>query len=193
MLDTLSQLWWATVLRGVAAVIFGLLALVWPAATLLVLVIFFGAYVLVDGLLNVATAIAGGRGDAGSRAWVAVQGLAGIVIGVLTFAWPGVTTLALLWLIAAWAVVTGIAQIVASFRLRRQIRNEWLLGLGGVLSIIFGVLLVIWPGTGALAVITMIGIYALIYGVATIALGIRVYRQVHAHQHIPGGHRPATA
>lgn len=81
---------------------------------------------------------------------------------------------------------------MAAFRLRRQIRNEWLLGLGGVLSIIFGVLLVIWPGTAALALITMIGIYALIYGVTTTALGIRVYRQGHGHQHIPG-HRPATA
>jgi uncharacterized membrane protein HdeD (DUF308 family) len=193
MLDMLSRLWWAIVLRGAAAVIFGVLALVWPAATLLVLVIFFGAYVLVDGLFNIATAIVGGRGDAGSRAWLAVQGLAGIVVGVLAFAWPGVTTLALLWLIAAWAVVTGIAQIVAAFRLRREIRNEWLLGLGGVLSVIFGVLLVVWPATGALALITVIAIYALIYGVATIALGIRVYRQVHAHQHIPGGHRPAAA
>jgi len=124
MLETLSRYWWAVVLRGVVAVLFGVMALVWPGITVFALVVLFGAYALVDGVITLATAIGGNRERAGSRGWLVVEGIAGVLIGILTFAWPGVTALALLWLIAAWAIVTGVLEIVSAVRLRRELRHE---------------------------------------------------------------------
>src|SRR4051812_32809674 len=122
MLEILSRYWWAVVLRGVAGVLFGLLALIWPQITLWALVVLFGAYALVDGVITLVTAFGGNRERAGSsRGWLIVEGIAGIVIGILTFVWPGVTALALLWLIAAWALVTGVLEIIAAVRLRREL------------------------------------------------------------------------
>src|SRR2546423_15636501 len=108
MLEVLARYWWTFTIRGVAAVIFGILALVWPTITLAVLVLFFGAYALVDGLFALGAAIFRGRGVEGRRAWLVVEGVAGIAIGIITFVWPDITTVVLLWLIAAWALVTGV-------------------------------------------------------------------------------------
>jgi uncharacterized membrane protein HdeD (DUF308 family) len=194
MLETLSRYWWAVVLRGVAAVLFGVMALIWPGITLFVLVALFGAYALVDGVITLATAFGGNRERAGSRGWLIAQGIAGIIIGILTFAWPGVTALALLWLIAAWAIVTGVLEIVSAVRLRRELRHEWLLALSGALSVLFGILLAVWPAAGALAVVTQIGIYAIVLGAALVALGVRMRRHQGDEQAVPGSrHRPATA
>jgi len=194
MLETLSRYWWAVVLRGVAAVLFGVMALIWPGITLFVLVALFGAYALVDGVITLATAFGGNRERAGSRGWLIAQGIAGIIIGILTFAWPGVTALALLWLIAAWAIVTGVLEIVSAVRLRRELRHEWLLALSGALSVLFGILLAVWPAAGALAVVTLIGIYAIVLGAALVALGVRMRRHQGDEQAVPGSrHRPATA
>jgi uncharacterized membrane protein HdeD (DUF308 family) len=194
MLDALTRYWWAVALRGVIAVLFGLLALIWPHITVLALVALFGAYCLVDGVVELGTALFGGadrfQGAAGRRAWLAVEGIAGIIAGIITFAWPGITTLVLLWLIAFWALVTGITEIVAAIRLRRELQGEWLLILSGALSVLFGILLIVWPASGALALITVIGIYALIFGVALVALGFRL-RQVHGGS-VAGAGRPAT-
>jgi len=174
MLDVLSRHWWAVTLRGVAAVLFGLLALIWPGVTVLVLVALFGAYALVDGVIALGTAITGGRESRSERIWQIVEGIAGILVGILTFAWPGVTALVLLWLIAFWALVTGILEIVAAIRLRKEIQGEWLLILTGVLSVVFGLLLMIWPAAGAVTVAVLIGIYAIIFGVPLIMLGLRL-------------------
>jgi uncharacterized membrane protein HdeD (DUF308 family) len=176
MLDILSRYWWSVVLRGAMGVLFGLLALIWPGATVLVLVVLFGAYSLVDGVLALAAAFMGGRTAAGSRGWLVVEGVAGVGLGILTFLWPGVTTLVLLWLISAWALVTGVLEIMAAIRLRREIENEWWLAIGGALSIVFGVLLAVWPEAGALTLVTLIGIYAIIFGVVLIVFGLRLRR-----------------
>jgi uncharacterized membrane protein HdeD (DUF308 family) len=173
MLRTLAQNWWAIVLRGVAAVLFGLGAFIWPGITLAALVFLYGAYALADGVLAVAWAIVKRR--AGSLPWgMLLAGLAGIVVGVLTFLWPGITALVLLYMIAAWAIVRGVFEVVAAVALRRELEHEWLLALSGVLSIALGVLLVIAPGAGALAVLWWIGSFAIVAGVVEIVLGFRL-------------------
>lgn len=169
----LARNWGFVALRGVLALLFGVVTLMRPALTLAVLIFFFGAYAFVDGVFNVIAAIANRRGE---PHWVAllIGGLVGIAIGVVTFAMPNVTALALLFLIAAWAIVTGIAQIVAAVRLRKVISGEWLLALAGVLSVIFGVFLIAVPGAGALAVTLWIGAYAIVLGIVLIALALRL-------------------
>jgi uncharacterized membrane protein HdeD (DUF308 family) len=196
MLETLTRNWWVLALRGAAALLFGLLALIWPGITLFALVILFGAYALVDGLFSLGAAIFGGRTgdrtDGRSRGWLVVEGIAGLVIGIVTFVWPGITTLVLLALIAAWALVTGVLEIVAAIRLRKEIRGEWLLALGGVLSILFGILLLVWPATGAVALVVLIGAYAVVFGAVLIGLAFRLRRLQSGQSPAPGA-RPATA
>lgn len=176
MIETLARNWWAVAVRGAAALIFGVMALVWPGITVLVLVALFGAYALVDGALALGTASFGRARSGASRAWLAVEGLAGLGIGILTFVWPGVTTLVLLWLIAAWAVATGVFEVVAAIRLRRELRGEWMLALSGMISVLFGILLMVWPAAGALAVTVLIGLYAIVFGVVLLALSFRLRR-----------------
>jgi uncharacterized membrane protein HdeD (DUF308 family) len=191
MLETLTRSWWAVALRGVAAVLFGLIALNWPDITLLVMVVAFGAYALVDGVLALGTAIFGDRGTTARRGWLIVEGIAGILIGVLTFVWPSVTTLVLLWLIATWALVTGVLEIVAAVRLRREIHGEWLLALSGVLSVLFGILLLVWPKAGALTMVYVIGGFAVGLGVLLIVLSLRL-RRLHRESAAAGTRRPVT-
>jgi len=173
MVIVLARNWWALVLRGLFAVLFGIIALVWPGITLGALVLLYGAYALADGVFAIASVMAG---RTWGRPWwsLLVEGLVGIAVGIMTFAWPGITALVLLYLIAAWAFVTGIFEVVAAIRLREEIRGEWLLALSGILSVLFGVALVIWPGAGALALIWVIGAYAIAFGVLMIALGFRL-------------------
>jgi uncharacterized membrane protein HdeD (DUF308 family) len=168
--------WWIYALRGIAGIAFGILTFMRPAASLLALVILFGAYALIDGALNLALAF---RGSPDGRTWgsLVFQGIAGVVAGILTFIWPGMSALVLLLLIAAWSVVTGVTAIVAAVRLRKQIKGEWLLAISGVLSVAFGVLLFLFPGAGALAVVLWIGAYAIVFGVILVALGFRMRAQ----------------
>lgn len=176
MLDNLVRNWWAAVLRGIAAILFGILALIWPGLTVLALVWLFGAYVLVDGIFALGAALFAGRRTAGRRGWLVVEGIAGIIVGILTFAWPGVTTLVLLWLVAAWALVTGVLEIAAAIMLRREVGGEWFLAISGVLSVLFGILLAVWPATGALALVVIIGAYAIAFGAVLVVLGLRMRR-----------------
>jgi uncharacterized membrane protein HdeD (DUF308 family) len=173
-------------LRGLAAVLFGIGAFVWPGITLSALVLLFGAYALVDGGLAVFHAFASGTPFRGLRA---VEGLAGIAIGIVALVWPGITALALLYLIAGWAIITGILEIVAAVELRKTIENEWRLGLGGIASVAFGVLVALQPGAGALALTWLIGGYAIIFGVVLIALGFRL-RAVNQELEGHGGGQP---
>ena len=173
MLRTLAQNWWAIVLRGLCALIFGVGAFVWPGITLGVLVLFYGAYALVEGVLAVAWALMGRR--PGPFPWgVLLAGLAGVAVAIVTFLHPGLTALALLYLIAAWAIIRGVFELIAAIRLRKELENEWLLGLSGVLSIALGVVLIIAPGAGALALLWWIGAIAILIGILTIALGFRL-------------------
>ena len=176
MLSTLARYWWVLALRGVLAIIFGVLALIWPALTLFTLVLFFGAYTFVDGIFAVVAGISSRERD--QRWWAAVlEGIAGILFGVLTFVWPGMTALVLLYFIAAWALVTGVLEIWSAVRLREVIDNEWAMIVGGILSIIFGVLLFLFPGAGALGLTWMIGIYAILFGVLFLILAFRLRGQ----------------
>lgn len=172
----MSRNWWTLVARGVFAVLFGLLAIIVPGLTLAILVLMFGAYVLVDGAFNVYAALVG-RGNQ-QHWWIGLlEGVIGVIAGILTFIWPAITGLILLYLIAFWAVLTGILEIMAAFQLRKEISNEWLLGLSGVLSSLFGVLLILSPSSGALAIAWVIGLYAMVFGGLLIWLGFRL-RQI---------------
>jgi uncharacterized membrane protein HdeD (DUF308 family) len=173
MLQTLARNWWAIVLRGVFAVLFGLGTFVWPGITLAVLVLLFGGYLFIDGILAVLWALA--KRNEGSFSWqVFLIGLASLAAGVMTLVWPGVTAIALLYLIAVWAIVRGIFEILAAFHLRRELRHEWLLALNGALSVLLGVVLIVAPGAGALAVLWLIGSFAIVVGIVMIALGFRL-------------------
>jgi uncharacterized membrane protein HdeD (DUF308 family) len=176
MLEHLGRNWGWIVLRGVAAVLFGILAFALPGITLAVLVIVWGAYALADGILALIAAYR--VRDQGKPFWsLVIVGLLGIAAGIVTFIWPGMTALLLLLFIAAWAVVMGIFQIVAAIRLRKEIQNEWLLGLSGALSVLFGIIMFVQPGAGALAVIWVIAAYAIVFGVLLIWLGLRLKKR----------------
>jgi uncharacterized membrane protein HdeD (DUF308 family) len=169
----MARNWWLFALRGVSAVIFGVLALLWPGVTLLVLVLFIGAYLLLDGLLTGVGALR--HRDSNRRGWLVLLGsLASIVIGIVTFVWPGLTAVALLYLVTAWAVITGVLEITAAVQLRKDIANEWVLGLAGLASIALGVVLYLWPGAGLLSLVWLVGSYAILFGVLLIMLGFRL-------------------
>jgi len=180
VLPTLARNWWALVLRGLAAILFGLLAFFWPGITLFVLVIFFGAYMFVDGIFAIIAAVrAAGEEE---RWWLLlIEGILGVLAGLVAFFWPGLTALALLYFIAVWAIVTGVLEIVAAIRLRREIEGEWALGLSGALSVIFGVLLIVSPApAGLLSLVWLVGAYAVASGVLLLILAIRVRREASA-------------
>jgi uncharacterized membrane protein HdeD (DUF308 family) len=180
LLNALIDNWWLLLIRGIAAVIFGILAFAWPGLTLLTLILFWGAFAMVDGVIAVIAAIKGGV--PGPRWWLAIVGACGIIVGILTFAMPGVTALVLLVFIAAWSIVIGIFQIVGAIRLRKEIENEWWLVAGGALSVLFGLALLVQPGTGALVLVWMIAIYAILFGILTVAFALRLRsHKDHAH------------
>jgi uncharacterized membrane protein HdeD (DUF308 family) len=176
MLETLTRHWWVLALRGGAAVLFGLLALIWPGITVLALVLLFGAYALVDGVLALYTTLANRPAAQGRRGCLALEGVAGVLAAIGAVVWPGITALVLLYLIAVWALVTGVAEILTAIRLRREIEGEWLMILSGALSILFGVLAFLFPSAGALAVVWLIAGYAIAFGVVMVILAFRVRR-----------------
>jgi uncharacterized membrane protein HdeD (DUF308 family) len=164
------------IIRGIIALVAGVFAFFWPGVTIAALVVLFGAYAIVDGVTNL---VLGFSREGREGRWAHVfQGIAGIVVGVLTFTWPVITGLSLVWLIAAWAMVTGILAIVAAVRLRRVISGEWLLGLSGVLSILFGLFVFARPLAGAVAIAWTLGVYVIAIGITLIALGIRLRSRV---------------
>lgn len=175
MVDLVTQYWWTWALRGVAAVLFGITVLIWPGAGLAVLVALFGAYALVSGIFALVGAAQTSQWNPLSWA-VLIDGLLGIAAGVVTFVWPAATALALLYIIAFWALLSGIVELFAAFRFHRALStgDAWLVGLGGAASVVFGGLLVARPGTGAVAVVSVIGIYAIVFGIAMLVFGFRL-------------------
>jgi uncharacterized membrane protein HdeD (DUF308 family) len=184
MFNLMTQNWWAIALRGLVAVLFGIAAFIWPGITLWVLVAIFGAYALVDGIFAVIEAFR--RDVVGERWWALLfEGFVGIAIGILTFTWPRLTAMGLLYLIAFWAIVTGVFEVITAIRLRHEIRGEWMMALIGILSVAFGFLLVAFPLAGALSVILIIGSFAIATGALMIALGFKLRSLRH-----PGGEIP---
>jgi uncharacterized membrane protein HdeD (DUF308 family) len=179
MLHALAKNWWLVLLRGIAGIVFGILAFAWPGLTLLTLVLFYGAYALVDGVLSLVAAFTGGGKPAPSW-WLILIGIAGIAAGLVTFLWPGITALVLILFIGGWAIAHGIFEIVGAIKLRKEIDNEWWLILAGALSVIFGLIVLIAPGAGALGLIWMIGTYSIIFGVLLVGLSLRLRKHVHA-------------
>ena len=170
MIGQLLRNWWIPVVRGVLAILFGILVFAFPNTAVTVFVYLFGAYMLLDGIAALGFAFDVNRG----RGWLILSGIAGIAAGILTFLYPSATALALVYIVAAWAIVTGIFEVIAAIEWREVLSDAWMLGLGGVLSIILGVLLFSSPSAGLLAWAWLIGIYAIVYGVLYIVTGFRL-------------------
>ena len=175
--------WWAVALRGVVAILFGVAAFIWPGLTLGVLVVMFGAYAFLDGVFAVVTALRA-RGER-LRWAVLLEGITGIVAGMLIWLWPQTTLLLLVYFIAAWALITGMLEVLAAFRLRERIHGEWRLALSGVLSMVFALLVGVWPHAAILAIAWLVGAYAILFGIVFLALGWRLRALA------PGADRPA--
>jgi uncharacterized membrane protein HdeD (DUF308 family) len=173
MVETLKRHWWVPVIRGIAAIVFGIIAFTHPVMAIATLVLFFGAWVLIDGIFRIFGAIKH-RGSDSDWAWQLVIGLIGIIVGLLTFHAPQVTALALVIYIAAWALMIGASEIVMAVKLRHEIKGEWLLILMGLASIVFAVLLLWNPVAGAAAVIWLIAWYAVVLGILAIFFGFRL-------------------
>jgi len=191
---SLARNWWALALRGAAAIVFGIIALFWPPAAVAALVVVFGAYALVDGILNLVAAVRAGR--SGQR-WGALlfESIVSLLVGILTLFFPAVTALALVLFVAAWSLVTGVAEVVAAIKLRKVIEGEWLLALSGILSVAFGVLLFISPLFGAIAIAIWIGAYSVVFGALLVGLALRLRSWASRQQQtqIPAGPVPRPA
>ncbi|MCI2393899.1 HdeD family acid-resistance protein [Aliiroseovarius sediminis] len=173
MIDYLQSSWWIFLLRGIAAIVFGIMAFVWPALTLSVLLVLFGFYVLIDGIFGLIDAVR--YRDRLPRVWpLVLESVLGLVVGLMVLLWPGVTSLVLLMFIAAWAVVGGLIRIVLAFQIRKEITGEWVLILGGILSILFGGLLVALPQVGLVTLVWLVGFYAIAFGVLFVMLAFRL-------------------
>jgi len=173
MIESLKRHWWVPVIRGIAAIVFGIIAFVYPGLTVATLVLFFGAWVLIDGIFRVVGAI-GHRASDPDWGWHIVIGIIGIIVGLLTFHAPQITALALVIYIAAWALMIGASEIALAVKLRREIKGEWFLILMGLASIVFAILLLWNPVAGAAAVIWLIAWYAVVLGVLAIFFGFRL-------------------
>ena len=167
--------WWALAIRGIAAILFGIAAFLVPGITFAALVLLFGAFAFVDGIFAIAAGVRSGRRH---EQWLPMilLGIVGVLAGIYTTIWPIVTALALVYVIASWAVVAGILEIIAAIRLRKKITHEWLLALAGVASIAFGVLLFLAPASGAVVLVWWVGAYALVAGALLLALAFRIRR-----------------
>jgi uncharacterized membrane protein HdeD (DUF308 family) len=178
MLHALAKCWWLLLLRGIAGVIFGVLAFIWPGLTLVTLVLLYGAFALVDGVLSLVAAFTGSAKPVPTW-WLVVVGLLGIAAGIVTFLWPGITAIVLVLLIGAWALVHGIFEIIGAIQLRKEIDNEWWLILSGALSVIFGLIVLTAPGAGALGLIWAIAAYSIVFGILFIGLALRLRKHSH--------------
>jgi uncharacterized membrane protein HdeD (DUF308 family) len=169
----LSRSWWVLLVRGLIAIAIGVVAWFRPGLSLAALVLLFGAYMLADGILGVWTAITG-RKEHEDWGLVLLWGLIGVGVGIMTLVAPGLTAIALLFYVAAWAIATGVLEIVAAIRLRKEMRNEWLLIVGGIVSVALGVLLMARPGAGVITLVWLIGSYAVIFGLLLVILSFNV-------------------
>lgn len=190
MKHLLSSNWDMFLVRGILAILFGIATLLMPGITLVVLVVLFGAYALVDGIILTVNAFKNRKTD---KDWwlMLLTGLLSIAAGVVTFVWPGITTVSLYYVIAVWAIATGISEVIYAIRFRKKIEGERLLVLNGILSVAFGILLISQPIAGALAVLWMIGVYAIAYGVMLVVLAFRLRNLASGDNARQSAQRPA--
>jgi uncharacterized membrane protein HdeD (DUF308 family) len=174
-MDVLQWKWWSVALRGLAAMAFGVIALLWPDITVHVLIVIFGLFVLIDGIFELYNASNARRHDQ-KWAWLATRGCIGVFIGIIAFAWWTATATVFLYIIAIWAIVSGVGWLVITYRFPLSKAGKWLLGLGGLISVIFGIVLIAHPAGGATAVIWLIGAYAIVFGVIVTSLGYQIMR-----------------
>ncbi len=169
----LATNWWSLVMRGVLGILLGVITFAWPGITLTALVFLFGAYALVDGIMAIAGAV---RAVERRDRWgvLVLEGIVGIAAAAITVLWPAITLLSLIFVIAAWSIVTGVLELVAAARLRRHVRGEWLMVVGGIASVVFGILVAIAPLAGALVIALWLGVYAFIFGIVLLILGFRL-------------------
>jgi len=170
--SALHRSWWLLLLRGIAAVAFGVLTFVWPQISLLTLILVYGVYALIDGVLALIAAIRGGGFV--PRWWLALGGVVSILAAVVAFAWPGLTALVLVYLIGFWSILRGVLEIIGAIRLRKEIANEWTLGIAGALSVIFGLILIFMPGAGAIGLLWLIATWAVLFGLLLIWVAFKV-------------------
>jgi len=181
----LASNWWALALRGVLSILVGVLALTKPGATLAALVLLIGAYMFVDGVFAIMASLRGmRRGD--RWGWMLVEGILGIVAGIIVFRTPATGALVLLWLVAFWAITHGIAEIAAGIKLRKIIDNEWLLIIAGVLSLALGIYVLMRPGVGLMLLVTWVGVYALFAGILMLMLSLKIRKWSHEHPYEGG-------
>lgn len=172
LLRLLAHNWWVLLVRGLAGILFGLFAFAWPGFTLLTLVLLYGVYVAVEGFCEIMAAIRGGT--MAPRWWLALAGVIALLAAAVTFLMPGITALVLLYIIGAWAVVRGVFEIAGAIQLRKEIAGEWMLILSGILSILFGLCVFVWPGATAISLVWLIGLYAFAAGVLCVGLAFRL-------------------
>ena len=165
--------WWVLLVRGILAIIFGIIALAAPGIALLAFIYVFAAYALLDGIIAIVVSLQERRF---LRIWwvLLLEGALGIIFGILAFTWPGETALVLLYLVAIWALVTGIMEVSSAFVVPGSTGQRWGLGLAGLLSIIFGLILIVHPGAGLLAILWLVGIYAIVFGVSLLVYAFQV-------------------
>lgn len=176
MLYALADRWWLFLMRGIAALVFGILALIWPGVTLVTLVLLYGVFALIDGAIAIVGAIRGSEDS--SRWWLAIVGLVSIAAGAFALLWPGISSLVFVLCVAVWSIAIGLMQIVGAISMRHEIDDGWLLVASGALSVIFGGLLLSRPGAGAVALVFVIAAYAIAYGIMLILLAFRLRKQV---------------
>ena len=173
-LRPLTRSWWLILLRGIASILFGIAAFVWPGLTVLALTLLYGAFAMADGILSLGAALTGSGERSIPTWWLVVIGLLGIAAGTVAFLWPGLTAFALVIMIGAWAVAIGVMQIIGAIWLRHEIEDEWLLIAAGILSVLFGAAVLLKPGAGALALAWAIGTFAILSGILLVAFALRI-------------------
>ena len=178
MLHALASRWWVLLLRGIAAIVFGVLAFIWPGITLVTLVLLFGVFALIDGAIALGAAFSGSAKPVPTW-WLILVGVLGIAAGIMMLLWPGMSAILLVLFIGGWAVAHGIFEIIGAIQLRKEIENEWTLILGGIISVIFGIIVLIAPGAGALALVWWIAIYSIVFGILFVAFSLRLRRHRH--------------
>jgi len=175
-LQPLTRSWWLMLLRGVASILFGIAAFIWPGLTVLALTLLYGAFAMADGILSLGAALTGSGDRSIPTGWLVVMGLLGIAAGAVAFLWPGLTAFTLVLMIGAWAVAVGILEIIGAIWLRHELEDEWLLIAAGILSVLFGAALLLKPGAGALALAWAIGAFAILSGILLVAFSLRLKR-----------------